>query len=106
MLPASPEPASASLTHQEQLLARRLRVALWREALAMVEDGVCSAMTVDLVATNTIGLRLAGMGPVENADYVGLDLTLAIHEAVLPSLNASLNVPPLLARAAPAGGLS
>jgi 3-hydroxybutyryl-CoA dehydrogenase len=105
-LPAAPEPRRASLTHEEQLLARRLRVALWREALAMVGDGVCSAVTVDLVATNTIGLRLTAMGPVENADYVGLDLTLAIHEALLPSLNVSLEGPALLARAALAGGLS
>ena len=27
------------------------------------------------------------MGPLENADYVGLDLTLAIHKAVLPALS-------------------
>ena len=27
------------------------------------------------------------LGPVENADLVGLDLTLAIHDYVLPALN-------------------
>jgi 3-hydroxybutyryl-CoA dehydrogenase len=36
------------------------------------------------------------MGPIENADYVGLDLTLAIHEAVLPSLDISTRVPELV----------
>jgi 3-hydroxybutyryl-CoA dehydrogenase len=36
------------------------------------------------------------MGPLENADYVGLDLTLAIHDAVLPSLNADGAASPLL----------
>ncbi len=69
-------------------VGNRLQHALWREAIALVADGVCDAETVDLVVRNTIGLRLAVMGPLENADYVGLDLTLAIHEAVLPSLNA------------------
>jgi 3-hydroxybutyryl-CoA dehydrogenase len=70
-------------------IGNRLQHALWREAIALVADGVCDAATVDLVVRNTIGLRLGLMGPLENADYVGLDMTLAIHEAVLPSLNAS-----------------
>jgi 3-hydroxybutyryl-CoA dehydrogenase len=68
-------------------IGNRLQHALWREAIALVADGVCDAPTVDLVVRGTIGLRLAEMGPIENADYVGLDLTLAIHEAVLPSLS-------------------
>jgi 3-hydroxyacyl-CoA dehydrogenase len=89
------EPASAAhaVAAGEERIARFTRIALWREALAMVEEGVCDAATVDLMATQTIGLRLAVMGPLENADYVGLDLTLAIHEVVLPSLNASVEVP-------------
>jgi 3-hydroxybutyryl-CoA dehydrogenase len=68
-------------------IGNRLQHALWREAIALIADGVCDAETVDLVVRNTIGLRLGAMGPIENADYVGLDLTLAIHNAVLPSLN-------------------
>lgn len=68
-------------------VGNRLQHALWREAIAMVAEGVCDAETVDLMARNTLGLRLGAMGPIENADYVGLDLTLAIHDAVLPSLN-------------------
>jgi 3-hydroxybutyryl-CoA dehydrogenase len=68
-------------------IGNRLQHALWREAIALVADGICDADTVDLVARNTIGLRLARMGPIENADYVGLDLTLAIHAAVLPALS-------------------
>ena len=78
-------------------IGNRLQHALWREAIAMVAEGICDAETVDLVARNTIGLRLARMGPLENADYVGLDLTLAIHKAVLPSLCADSEPSPLLA---------
>jgi 3-hydroxybutyryl-CoA dehydrogenase len=36
------------------------------------------------------------MGPIENADYVGLDLTLAIHEAVLPSICREPHASPYL----------
>lgn len=67
-------------------VGNRLQHALWREAIDLVATGVCDAETVDLVVKNTIGLRLGEMGPIENADYVGLDLTLAIHEAVLPDI--------------------
>jgi 3-hydroxybutyryl-CoA dehydrogenase len=77
-------------------IGNRLQHALWREAIALVADGICDADTVDLVARNTIGLRLARMGPIENADYVGLDLTLAIHTAVLPALSADGAPSPLL----------
>jgi 3-hydroxybutyryl-CoA dehydrogenase len=86
-------------------VGNRLQHALWREAIALVADGVCDAQTVDLVVRNTIGLRLAAMGPLENADYVGLDLTLAIHEAVLPSLNADPGPSPLLRDLVGAGRL-
>ena len=67
-------------------VCNRLQHALWREAIDLVATGVCDPETVDLVVKNTIGLRLGEMGPIENADYVGLDLTLAIHEAVLPHI--------------------
>jgi 3-hydroxybutyryl-CoA dehydrogenase len=77
-------------------IGNRLQHALWREAIALVADGICDANTVDLVARNTIGLRLARMGPLENADYVGLDLTVAIHDAVLPSLSTDDAPSPLL----------
>ena len=77
-------------------IGNRLQHALWREAIALVAEGVCDAETVDLVVRNTIGLRLATLGPLENADYVGLDLTLAIHEAVIPKLDSHSHPSPLL----------
>lgn len=77
-------------------VGNRLQHALWREAIDLVATGVCDAETVDRVVRNTIGLRLAEMGPIENADYVGLDLTLAIHEAVLPDINADRHPSPYL----------
>lgn len=77
-------------------VGNRLQQALWREAVALVEDGVCDAETVDLVVKNSFGLRLAVLGPLENADLVGTDLTLAIHETVLPHLNHRAGASPYL----------
>jgi len=69
-------------------VGNRLQHALWREAIALVEEGVCDADTVDLVVKNSFGRRLAVLGPLENADLVGTDLTLDIHEQVLPHINS------------------
>jgi 3-hydroxybutyryl-CoA dehydrogenase len=77
-------------------VANRLQHALWREAISIVEHGIADAATVDEAIKNSIGIRLAVLGPVENADMVGLDLTIAIHNTVLKDLEASPNPSPLL----------
>lgn len=84
-------------------VGNRLQHALWREAIALVAEGVADAETVDLVVRGTIGLRLARLGPIENADYVGLDLTRAIHAAVFPSLDRSTEPSALLTELLDAG---
>jgi 3-hydroxybutyryl-CoA dehydrogenase len=68
-------------------VANRLQHALWREAIAMVAEGVCDARTLDECVKNSFGLRLPVLGPLENADLVGLDLTLDIHRTVIPALD-------------------
>src|SRR4249920_363676 len=69
-------------------VGNRLQHALWREAIALVENGICDAETVDTVVKASFGRRLAVLGPLENADLVGTDLTLDIHNVVLRHLNA------------------
>jgi 3-hydroxybutyryl-CoA dehydrogenase len=64
-------------------VGNRLQHALWREAISIVAAGICDAETVDLVVKNSFGMRLPVLGPLENADLVGLDLTLAIHNVIL-----------------------
>jgi 3-hydroxybutyryl-CoA dehydrogenase len=68
-------------------VGNRLQHALWREAIAMVAEGVCDAATLDACVKNSFGLRLPVLGPLENADLVGLDLTLDIHRTMIPALN-------------------
>ena len=77
-------------------VGNRLQHALWREAIALVESGVCDARTVDTVVKASFGRRLAVLGPLENADLVGTDLTLAIHETVLPDLDRTPGPSPYL----------
>jgi 3-hydroxybutyryl-CoA dehydrogenase len=69
-------------------IGNRLQHALWREAISLVENGICDAETVDEVIKASFGRRLAVLGPLANADLVGTDLTLAIHETVLPAIES------------------
>jgi 3-hydroxybutyryl-CoA dehydrogenase len=68
-------------------VANRLQHALWREAIAMVAEGICDAQTLDDCVKNSFGLRLPVLGPLENADLIGLDLTLDIHRTIIPELD-------------------
>ena len=80
------------------VIGNRLQHALWREAIALVENGICDAETVDNVIKSAFGRRLAVLGPLENADMVGTDLTLAIHKTVLPDIDSRPSPSPYLAK--------
>ena len=77
-------------------IGNRLQHALWREAISIVENGIADAASVDEVIKEGFGIRLPVLGPLENADMVGLDLTLAIHDYILKYLNSSPSPSPLL----------
>jgi 3-hydroxybutyryl-CoA dehydrogenase len=77
-------------------VGNRMQHALWREAISLVAEGVCDAETVDAVVKASFGRRLAVLGPLENADMVGADLTLAIHQYLLPAIDSSPRPSPYL----------
>jgi len=77
-------------------VGNRLQHALWREAISIVAHGIADAATVDECIRYGFGLRLPALGPLENADMVGTDLTLAIHDYILKYLESSPNPSPLL----------
>lgn len=77
-------------------IGNRLQHALWREAVSLVENGICDAEAVDTVIKSSFGRRLAVLGPLENADLVGTDLTLDIHENVLRDIEARQGPSPYL----------
>ena len=86
-------------------IGNRLQHALWREAIALVEQGICDAETVDSVVKAAFGRRLAVLGPLENADMVGTDLTLAIHKFVLRDIDSRPGPSPYLKKLVKAGKL-
>jgi 3-hydroxybutyryl-CoA dehydrogenase len=86
-------------------IGNRLQHALWREAISLVERGICDAETVDTVIKAAFGRRLAVLGPLENADLVGTELTLAIHKTVLPDIDHRPGPSPYLERLVAEGKL-
>jgi 3-hydroxybutyryl-CoA dehydrogenase len=86
-------------------IGNRLQHALWREAISLVERGICDAETVDTVIKAAFGRRLAMLGPLENADLVGTDLTLAIHKTVLPDIDSRPGPSPYLEKLVAEGKL-
>lgn len=77
-------------------VANRLQHALWREAISIVEHGIADAATVDESIRYGFGMRLPILGPMENADMVGTDLTFSIHNYILKHLENSTEPSPLL----------
>ena len=86
-------------------IGNRLQHALWREAIALVQNGVCDAETVDTVVKAGFGRRLGVIGPLENADLIGTDLTLDIHRNVLADLDRTPGPLPYLVDLVNAGRL-
>lgn len=86
-------------------VANRLQHALWREAISIVERGIAEASTVDECIRYGFGFRLPILGPLENSDMVGADLTLAIHQYILKHIENSPEPSPLLQKMVDQGNL-
>src|ERR671938_1735559 len=68
-------------------VGNRLQHALKREAIALVAAGVCDADTIDEVVKSGFGARMAVLGPMEQTDLVGVDLTLDIQNTLMGDLD-------------------
>ena len=86
-------------------IGNRLQHALWREAIHLVESGVCDAETIDTVVKGSFGQRMPVLGPMENADLVGLELTREVHRILFPHLDCSKQPSPLLEELISSGNL-
>ena len=74
-------------------VASRLQIALLREALWLVENGVASAQDVDTAIKTSIGLRWAVAGVFEVLELAGWDLLSAVADGLMPHLANSSDAP-------------
>jgi 3-hydroxybutyryl-CoA dehydrogenase len=77
-------------------IGNRLQAALFREAMAIVRDGIATPEDVDIVVKNGFGRRLAAAGVFEIWEIAGWDLISAICDNLFPTLDASTGTPALL----------
>ena len=86
-------------------VGNRLQHAMKREAVALLAAGVCDAETIDTVVREGFGARTAVLGPMEQADLVGLDLQLDVAEVLYADLDRTAGPHPFLRDKVKAGKL-
>jgi 3-hydroxybutyryl-CoA dehydrogenase len=77
-------------------VGNRLQHAMKREAIALLAAGVCDAETIDTVVREGFGARTAVLGPMEQADLVGLNLQLDVAEVLYQDLDRTAGPHPYL----------
>src|SRR4051794_19686788 len=86
-------------------LGNRLQMALVREAVNIVAEGIADVEDVDLAARRGFGLRLPEYGIFEHQDMVGLDMALSILEYVGKDLYNDPRAPEIYRQKVAAGEL-
>jgi 3-hydroxybutyryl-CoA dehydrogenase len=86
-------------------LGNRIMHAMNREALNLINEGVCDPEDIDLVVNMSFGPRFANLGPMEYLDAVGLDLVKNIQGYLYGDLDDSSGVMPLIDRLVREGNL-
>ncbi len=74
-------------------IANRIQFALFREALACVEEGLATPQEVDEVVRSSFGFRLPFYGPFQIADMAGLDVYASIMDVLSAGLGAGWAAP-------------
>ena len=77
-------------------IANRLQVALLREALHLVDEGVARPQDVDTVIKSSIGRRWAVAGVFEVSEAAGWDILSAVASGLLPYIDSSTDLSALV----------
>jgi len=67
-------------------IANRIQYAVFREAFALVDAGICSYADVDEAMRSGLGVRWAAVGPFESLDLAGLDIYAGVAQRLYPTL--------------------
>lgn len=70
-------------------VGNRLQTALLREALALIEDDIATPEEIDTIIRTGFGRRLALAGIFEVRDLSGWDVSVTVHEELVPHISSS-----------------
>lgn len=76
--------------------ANRIQLAVIREALSLVEQGVVSPEDMDAVMKYGLAFRWACIGPLETMDFGGIDTFYHVSEYLMKDLDDRHDIPVLL----------
>lgn len=75
-------------------VANRIQMAMAKEAMALIEEGVATPAEVDRIVKTSIGFRLGAFGPIEISDMAGIDTYKSIYEYLDDKLPGDRFKPP------------
>ena len=78
-------------------IVNRVQVAMLREALYLMEEGVATAEDIDIAMKGSMGFKWAFCGPMESQDLAGLQTTEAMVGNIMEELSNARDVPSFLA---------
>lgn len=77
-------------------IANRLQAAVLREALHLLKEGVAEARDLDTALTAGPGFRWSVIGPLETADFGGLDTWQSVMNNLAPELDCTPTAPEVI----------
>jgi 3-hydroxybutyryl-CoA dehydrogenase len=86
-------------------IGNRMQLALFREAMHIVNEGIGDPEEVDKAVKHGIGFRWSFLGPLETADLGGLDVWHAVATQLFPNLSDAKQAPEALSALVDKGDL-
>jgi 3-hydroxyacyl-CoA dehydrogenase len=86
-------------------IANRLQAAIMREAFHLLSEGVADARDIDAAITAGPGFRWAFIGPIETADFGGLDTWKRVIDNLAPELDKRESAPERIVESVRGGNL-
>jgi 3-hydroxybutyryl-CoA dehydrogenase len=86
-------------------VGNRIQHAMMREALYLIQDGICDPEGVDAAVRYGFGFRFIACGPIMQKEMSGWDTNYLVGTALYPHLYKNDAPPPVLARMVESGNL-
>lgn len=85
-------------------VANRIQMAMAKEAMALIEEGLATPAEVDRIVKTSIGFRLGAFGPFEIIDQAGTDVYCSVYEYLDAKLPGEKFKPPVILQELVAAG--